>query len=481
MKRIGTKRLSCEPLESRCLLSAYTVQQLTDAQGILEYQLFSDGYQFGTVEQTPQGGIGFRGHPDQSDPNGWGSTAWENVFIAGQGSGTIGGQVNSAVAGSSGIQISTGGNVPSAAGTVGTWTWNSLITYDASQQKVMLNGTTTVALTSALSGDMNIGSIASNYLYDYPLNGGGMGNTGDMKSVTFAYGPDSYIRKNQWTPVPGLTGTSPTDASYDVTLTDWGQINQSDPILATVSKPTVQRELVSTNPTTRMIVCCNWDSTAVGYWYDNIADEQIVRPQNTTATDFVFQNTSNWTLPDPTNPTVTANALTANTNRLMLTGTVNPSSPGKSITSVQIVVAGSATSMLLGGTITGTTWSAAVPTALAEGTYSIQATATDEAGNTAFAVAPLIVPLPGDANLDGQVDINDLTIVLTNYGQSGMTWSQGDFNTDTKVDINDLTIVLTDYGKTAGSGIKAVPEPSSVILLGVGAIALLGYGWRRRA
>ena len=34
---------------------------------------------------------------------------------------------------------------------------------------------------------------------------------------------------------------------------------------------------------------------------------------------------------------------------------------------------------------------------------------------------------PGDANLDGQVDINDLTIVLTNFGQTGMTWAQGEF------------------------------------------------------
>ena len=60
------------------------------------------------------------------------------------------------------------------------------------------------------------------------------------------------------------------------------------------------------------------------------------------------------------------------------------------------------------------------------------------------------------------MDINDLTIVLTNYGQTGMAWSQGDFNGDTQVDINDLTIVLTDYGMTysAGHGIKAVPEPS---------------------
>ncbi len=27
---------------------------------------------------------------------------------------------------------------------------------------------------------------------------------------------------------------------------------------------------------------------------------------------------------------------------------------------------------------------------------------------------------PGDANGDGKVDINDLTIVLTNYGKTGM-------------------------------------------------------------
>ena len=34
----------------------------------------------------------------------------------------------------------------------------------------------------------------------------------------------------------------------------------------------------------------------------------------------------------------------------------------------------------------------------------------------AIAASPI---LPGDANSDGRVDVNDLTIVLTNFGQTG--------------------------------------------------------------
>ena len=77
--------------------------------------------------------------------------------------------------------------------------------------------------------------------------------------------------------------------------------------------------------------------------------------------------------------------------------------------------------------------------------------------------------LPGDANLDGRVDINDLTIVLGHYGQTGLTWTQGEFTGDGTVDINDLTIVLANYanggGLAAGTGLAAVPEPAAAILL----------------
>ena len=91
--------------------------------------------------------------------------------------------------------------------------------------------------------------------------------------------------------------------------------------------------------------------------------------------------------------------------------------------------------------------------------------------------------LPGDANLDGKVDINDLTIVLAHYNQTGTTWTEGEFTGDGTVDINDLTIVLAHYGDTAGSAAgpaAAVPEPSAVVLIGIGALGLLGLVCRRR-
>ena len=90
--------------------------------------------------------------------------------------------------------------------------------------------------------------------------------------------------------------------------------------------------------------------------------------------------------------------------------------------------------------------------------------------------------LPGDANLDGRVDINDLTIVLANYGRTGSAWSQGEFTGSGTVDINDLTIVLANYGQTAGAAgaLTAVPEPSGVVLIVIGLVGLLWSAWRRR-
>ena len=94
----------------------------------------------------------------------------------------------------------------------------------------------------------------------------------------------------------------------------------------------------------------------------------------------------------------------------------------------------------------------------------------------------LLTPLAGDANLDGQVDINDLTIVLANYGKASATWFEGDLNGDGRVDINDLTTVLANYGTSYGAAAPtaAVPEPSCIALLGLVPLGWLAFARRKR-
>ena len=95
---------------------------------------------------------------------------------------------------------------------------------------------------------------------------------------------------------------------------------------------------------------------------------------------------------------------------------------------------------------------------LADGAYYVQ---LDSSGG-GVETSAIVVQNPGDANGDGQVDVNDLTIVLSNFGQTGCAWSQGCMDGDPTgtVDVNDLTIVLSNFGKTYSAGIAAVPEPA---------------------
>ena len=129
--------------------------------------------------------------------------------------------------------------------------------------------------------------------------------------------------------------------------------------------------------------------------------------------------------------------------------------------------------------------------------------------NTTTHQITIMRALYGDCNLDGVVGPADLAKLLTNYGKSGMTWSQGDFNYDGTVGPADLSKLLTNYGQNgplnignipalaydeltsnppvmqmlASHGVsisEAVPEPSSLVMLVFGAISMLAYAWRRR-
>ncbi len=94
-------------------------------------------------------------------------------------------------------------------------------------------------------------------------------------------------------------------------------------------------------------------------------------------------------------------------------------------------------------------------------------------------VDSLEVLCPGDANLDGLVNVGDLGILAANYGTPvGMTWFTGDFNATGGVNVGDLGILAANYGSgTGGLPDSSVPEPATICLIAVGAAALL----RRRS
>lgn len=61
------------------------------------------------------------------------------------------------------------------------------------------------------------------------------------------------------------------------------------------------------------------------------------------------------------------------------------------------------------------------------------------------------VGLSGDTDNDGDVDITDLSVQLSNFGTvSGATVADGDTDNDGDVDITDLSVLLSNFGRTCG-------------------------------
>ena len=75
--------------------------------------------------------------------------------------------------------------------------------------------------------------------------------------------------------------------------------------------------------------------------------------------------------------------------------------------------------------------------------------------------------MTGDANWDGSVDDDDLSLVLANWtgaGGSGGTWETGDFDNSGSVADEDLSLLLANWTGT----ITTVPEPVAGLLLLIG-------------
>jgi autotransporter-associated beta strand protein len=107
--------------------------------------------------------------------------------------------------------------------------------------------------------------------------------------------------------------------------------------------------------------------------------------------------------------------------------------------------------------------------------------------------------LLGDSDLDGTVNVADLANLAGNFGvTSGATWIQGDFDYNGSVNVADLADLAGNFGQTlssssfaaaataspaslsAAAGSAAVPEPTTLTLLGLCALTLPVRRKRRR-
>jgi hypothetical protein len=128
----------------------------------------------------------------------------------------------------------------------------------------------------------------------------------------------------------------------------------------------------------------------------------------------------------------------------------------------------------LGGPLTG--WTLSSATAISADGMFLTGIGRNLAGETESWYVDLNAALiPGDANGDGKVNLSDFGILKDNFG-SGTTLAEGDFNADGKVDLSDFGILKDNFGST---GAAFVPEPSSLLMAGIGTLAL-GFALRRR-
>jgi len=82
--------------------------------------------------------------------------------------------------------------------------------------------------------------------------------------------------------------------------------------------------------------------------------------------------------------------------------------------------------------------------------------------------------IPGDTNDDGVVDAADYIAIKTNFGMTeGATRLQGDLDGDFDVDWTDLQELMCLFGTRSIGGAPAIPEPATLGLLAIGALAVL--------
>ncbi len=80
---------------------------------------------------------------------------------------------------------------------------------------------------------------------------------------------------------------------------------------------------------------------------------------------------------------------------------------------------------------------------------------------------------PGDANRDGVVNTLDFSLLSANFNNAAANWGQGNFNSVGGTNTLDFSILSSNFnGTSPAPALAAVPEPASLVLLGIGLLAV---------
>ncbi len=198
---------------------------------------------------------------------------------------------------------------------------------------------------------------------------------------------------------------------------------------------------------------------------------------------------------------VTLDSAAAQANRtLLVVGGLSLAGTGSiDLGKNELIVKGSTLSTVVGSLGSGISSSAVVGDVLT----TIAAVDGSSIGSTFDGVsvnaADVIVKYTyfGDANLDGGVDGSDYTKIDSAFGTAATGWANGDFNYDGNIDGSDYTLIDNAFNTQGGSlgshpasliaastaqiasGSSAVPEPATLGIFGMGALAIFGRRRRR--
>lgn len=105
---------------------------------------------------------------------------------------------------------------------------------------------------------------------------------------------------------------------------------------------------------------------------------------------------------------------------------------------------------------------------LGDGTFDLTGDGVTDGSDLRFFVEELFGSRVGDFDLNGEVNLLDLSILAARFGETGWTYRNGDANGDGIVDLLDLSLLANSFGYG-----ESVPEPGTALLL-AGSLAWLG-------